>query len=135
MDGNEPIFLYDGVCLLCDEAVQFTLAHEKTPDIVFVAIQSDIGRELAFKHGQNPDNPESFLFIENGVAFEQSDGAIALAAHLQGFLPALLRGCRFIPRSLRDVAYRIVARNRYKLFGKRTTCILLDGQSRHRFIL
>jgi len=135
MKGNEPIFLYDGVCLLCDGAVQFTLAHEKTPSIVFVAIQSEIGRELAFKHGQNPDSPESFLFIENGVAFEQSNGAIALAAHLRGFLPSLLRGCRFIPRPLRDMAYRLVARNRYKVFGKRPSCIIPDGESQHRFIL
>jgi len=135
MNGNEPIFLYDGVCLLCDGAVQFTLAHEKTSSIIFVAIQSEKGRELAFKHGQNPDNPESFLFIENGVAFEQSDGAISLAAHLQGFLPTLLRGCRFIPRPIRDMAYRLVARNRYRIFGKRPSCVIPNGESRHRFII
>ena len=135
MQGNEPIFLYDGVCLLCDGAVQFTLAHEKTASILFVAIQSKKGRELAIKHGQDPDNPESFLFIENGVAFEQSNGAIALASHLNGFLPILIRGCRFIPQTLRDIAYRLVARNRYKVFGKRSSCILPDSQSRHRFIL
>ena len=135
MQGNEPIFLYDGVCLLCDGAVQFTLAHEKSSTIIFVAIQSELGRELAVKYGQNPDNPESFLFIENGTAFEQSDGAIALAAHLKGFLPFLLSVCRFIPRPLRDFAYRMVARNRYKIFGKRPSCIIPDGESRHRFIL
>lgn len=135
MNGNEPIFLYDGVCLLCDGAVQFTLAHERTPSIVFVAIQSKTGRELAIKHGQDPDNPESFLFIENGVAFEQSDGAIALAGHLKGVLATLLKASRFVPRPLRDMVYRLVARNRYKVFGKRSSCIVPDNDSRHRFIL
>lgn len=135
MKGNEPIFLYDGVCLLCDGAVQFTLAHEKTPSIVFVAIQSKTGRELAIEHGQDPDNPESFLFIENGVAFEQSDGAIALAAHLKGVLAILLKASRFVPRPFRNRVYRLVARNRYKVFGKRSSCIVPDNDSRHRFIL
>lgn len=135
MNGNDPIFLYDGVCLLCDGAVQFTLAHERTPSIVFIAIQSETGRELAIKHGQDPENPESFLFIENGIALEQSEGAIALAAHLKGVLPTLLRACRFIPRPLRDMAYRLVAKNRYKVFGKHSSCILPDDKSRHRFIL
>jgi len=135
MEGNQPVFLYDGVCLLCDGAVQFTLAHEKKPTIVFVAIQSELGRKLALRHGQDPDNPESFLFIENGTASEQSDGAIALAAHLHGFLPALLRGSRFIPRPLRDSVYRLVARNRYKIFGKRSSCLIPDDKSRHRFII
>ena len=135
MKGNEPIFLYDGVCLLCDGAVQFTLAHEKSPSIIFIAIQSELGRELAVKYGQNPDDPESFLFIENGIAFEQSDGAIALAAHLEGVLALLLSMCRFIPRPLRDFAYRMVARNRYKIFGKRPSCIIPEEKSRHRFIL
>ena len=132
MQGDQPIFLYDGVCLLCDGAVQFTLAHEKTPCIVFIAIQSETGRELATQYGQNPDNPESFLFIENGIAYEQSNGAIALASHLNGFLALLLRGSRFIPQTLRDMVYRLIARNRYKLFGKRSSCILPDAESRHR---
>lgn len=131
---NPPIWLFDGVCVLCNGAVQYTLKHEKEPLIRFVSIQSVEGRQLAAIHGLDPDDPQSFLFIENGEALLRSDGVIALARHLDG--PAgLIALLRFLPKFLRDFAYDRIARNRYRLFGRKSECPIPDAGTRHRFVL
>ncbi len=129
-----PVWLFDGVCVLCNGAVQYTLKHEKQPLIRFVSIQSVEGRQLALHHGLDPDDPQSFLFIENGKALPRSDGVIALARHLDG--PAgLIPLLRFVPKFLRDFAYDRIARNRYRLFGRKSECLVPDAGLRHRFVL
>jgi predicted DCC family thiol-disulfide oxidoreductase YuxK len=133
-DEVPPIWLFDGVCVLCNGAVQYTLKHEKEPLVRFVSIQSVEGRQLAVQHGLDPDDPQSFLFIENAEALSKSDGVIALARHLGG--PAgLIPLCRFLPKSLRDFAYDRIARNCYRLFGRKPECPIPDAGIRHRFVL
>lgn len=134
MDTPGPIWLYDGVCVLCSGAVQYTLRHEREPAIRFVAIQSREGRALAQAHDIDPDDPESFLFIEDGKALAKSDGVLALLQHLRG--PArLLRIGSVLPRAMRDWLYDRVARNRYRWFGQKTACEMPDPTQRHRFSL
>lgn len=133
-DEIPPVWLFDEVCVLCNGAVQYTLKHEKQPLIRFVSIQSVEGRQLALNHGLNPDDPQSFLFIENGEALPRSDGVIALARHLDG-LAGLIPLLRFLPKFLRDFAYDRIARNRYRLFGRKSECLVPDAGIRHRFVL
>ncbi len=134
MSEQAPIWLFDGVCVLCSRGVQYTLKHERAQTIRFVAIQSDEGRAIAHEHGVNPDDPETFLFIEKGRALPKSDGIIALVEHLRG--PArILRVGRFLPKALRDVLYDLIAGNRYRLFGRFETCLVPDADTRHRFVL
>lgn len=134
MDTPGPIWLYDGVCVLCSGAVQYTLRHEREPAIRFVAIQSREGRALAQAHGIDPDDPESFLFIEGGKALAKSDGVLALMRHLRGPARLLLVGA-VLPRAIRDWLYDHVARNRYRWFGQKTACERPDPAQRHRFTL
>lgn len=129
-----PIWLYDGVCVLCSGGVRYTLKHERDHAIRFVAIQSREGRALALAHGIDPDTPESFLFIENGRALAKSAGVLALLDHLDGPARLLLAG-RLLPKPLRDWLYDRVARNRYRLFGQKTACDMPDPAQRHRFTL
>lgn len=134
MFERPPVWLFDGVCVLCNGAVQYTLKHERRPLIRFVSIQSAEGRQLALQHGLDPEDPQSFLFIENGEALSRSDGVIALARHLDG--PAgLISLFGFLPKSLRDFAYDRIARNRYRLFGRKSECPVPDAGIRHRFVL
>lgn len=130
----KAIWLFDGHCVLCSRGVQYTLRHEKAPDILFVAIQSERGRALAQSHDLDPDDPTTFLFIENGVALEKSDAVIALSRHLRGPM-ALIPSFRFLPKILRDATYGFVARNRYAIFGKTESCILPPPDQRDRFVL
>lgn len=129
-----PIWLYDGVCVLCSGGVRYTLRHERDHAIRFVAIQSREGRELAEAHGIDPDEPDSFLFIENGKALAKSDGVLALVRHLNGSARLLLLG-QVLPKRWRDWLYDRVARNRYRLFGKKDSCEIPDPATRHRFTL
>lgn len=139
IDGNDllengPIFLFDSICMLCDNAVQYVLKHEVSSDMLFISIQSPKGRELALAHDIDPDNPETFIFFENGIAHLKSDGVIALSQHLRGAV-RLLRFGTCIPKLFRDWSYEKIASNRYKIFGKTEHCIMPDEDHRHRFIL
>jgi predicted DCC family thiol-disulfide oxidoreductase YuxK len=133
-DGAPPVMVFDGVCVFCSRSVAFILRHEREPLIRFVAIQSDEGRSLARKYGVDPDDPDSFLFIENGVAHPKSGGLIALARHLKAPGNALTM-LAVLPRTLRDWLYDRVARNRYRLFGKRVSCMMPTAETRRRFAL
>lgn len=135
---DHAIWVFDSHCVLCEGGVRYTLKHEKTDSIRFVALQSREGRDLAVRHGLDPDDPATFLFIENGKALEKSDAVIALSRHLNGpagiatFIAPLVR---ILPKGIRDFAYEIVARNRYRLFGRKDTCIVPSAENRHRFSL
>jgi predicted DCC family thiol-disulfide oxidoreductase YuxK len=132
--AQHPIWLYDGVCVLCSGAVQYVLKHERHHDMRFVAIQSAEGRALAQQHGVDPDTPDTFLFMDSGKAYEKSDGVLVLLNHVKG--PArLLRAGYILPRPIRDWLYDRLARNRYRLFGKHQTCVVPDAAMRHRFAL
>jgi predicted DCC family thiol-disulfide oxidoreductase YuxK len=132
--AHPPVFLFDGVCVLCSHSVAFVLKHERAPLMRFVAIQSGEGRALAETHGIDPDNPESFLFIENGIALPKSDGIAALARYLR--TPwSWIGAFRILPRPVRDWLYDRIARNRYRIFGKRESCLIPTPETRQRFSL
>ncbi len=132
--ADASIWLYDGACALCSGSVQYALKHERDHAIRFVAIQSPEGRALAKRYGIDPDDPETFLFVDGGRAWPKSDGVLALVEHLSG--PArLLKLGRVLPRAVRDWLYDRIARNRYRLFGRKDVCGLPDPAQRHRFVL
>ena len=134
MDSQQPVWLFDGVCVLCSRAVLFTLKHERTPLIRFVAIQSEKGRALAAQHGVDADNPDSFLFVVNNRALVKTEAVIALAEHLKAPW-SWAKAMRILPLVLRDWFYDRVAQNRYRFFGKRETCFIPDATTRQRFVL
>jgi predicted DCC family thiol-disulfide oxidoreductase YuxK len=134
MEQVKAIWVFDCVCVLCSRGVQYTLKHEKAASIKFVAIQSGEGRLLAQSKGIDPDDPTSFLFIEDGQALEKTDAIIALSKHLKG--PAQIAVIlKIIPRRIRDAAYLFIARNRYRIFGKTDICIVPPVNQRERFVL
>ncbi|MBY3301064.1 DUF393 domain-containing protein [Rhizobium laguerreae] len=122
--GNaSPIFLYDDVCVLCSVAVKHVIAHERQRTIEFISIASEEGSRLAVGFGINPTDPESFVFVSEGVAFTKSDAVFAIVERLNG--PAqLLLLARHLPRRIRDGVYDFIARNRYRIFGRRQSCEL-----------
>lgn len=131
---REAIWLFDGVCVLCSGAVRYTLQHEKAPTIRFVAIQSREGRALALEHRIDPDEPDSFLFVEDGRALTKSDGVMAPVQHLKGSARLAAVG-RVVPRIWRDWLYDRIVRNRYRIFGRSGTCLRPDASMRGRFVL
>ena len=99
-----------------------------------MAIQSEEGKAIARIHGIDPDDPDSFLFIEGGKALAKSDGVAAVFAHLRRpwSFASVFTVC---PRPVRDWLYDRLARNRYRLMGKRASCMAAPPELRARFVI
>jgi predicted DCC family thiol-disulfide oxidoreductase YuxK len=134
-ESAAPVIVFDGVCLLCSRWVRFLLKHDRAERYHFASMQSDGGRTLLLAHGLDPDSPLSFLLVEDGRGYTDTD---AIARVLRG-LPRrrwhwLGSTLRLAPRWLRDPAYRFVARHRYRIFGQSRSCFLPSPEQRARFM-
>jgi predicted DCC family thiol-disulfide oxidoreductase YuxK len=132
------VIVFDGVCVLCNGWVRFLLRHDRRQRYRFAAMQGDSGRELLAAHGLDPDDPASFLLIEydSGASPRISTDSDAIRRVLMGLggvwrIAALLA---LLPRHLRDPLYRLVARNRYRWFGRHDACTVPDPAQAHRFL-
>jgi predicted DCC family thiol-disulfide oxidoreductase YuxK len=126
---DHPLVLFDGVCGLCNRAVDFLLAHDHRATLRFAPLQSPIGQQWA----DGDARISSVVLVENGRAFYRSTAALRTLKHL-GFPWALAYGLIIIPPFLRNWVYEIVARHRYKWFGKRAACRMPTAEERGRFI-
>jgi predicted DCC family thiol-disulfide oxidoreductase YuxK len=139
MAGANPIILYDGVCGLCNRLVQFLLKHDKQGRLRFAALQSDFAEKVLGRHGIDAKDLDTVQVIENyeqpGERVLQRSNAILRAGReLGGLWGASSSIAKIIPRPLRDLVYRFVATNRYRMFGKYDTCMLPDPDQRSRFL-
>ncbi|HEY4075773.1 MAG TPA: DCC1-like thiol-disulfide oxidoreductase family protein [Rhizomicrobium sp.] len=129
---DDGIILYDGVCVLCSGWMRFVLRRDRYRRFRFTPIQSEYGRALANALNINPDDPDTNAVVLKGVAYRRSDAALRVVS----LLPNLgwVRGLRFIPRPLRDCLYRLVARTRYRVFGRHAVCDLGGGSYADRVV-
>lgn len=131
---SEPrIVLFDGVCNLCSHSVQFILRFNRDESIKFASVQSALGEAVLKHYGLPTGSYDTMLYIENGQLHTQSAAAIRIARQLR-FPWSLLQILVVIPPVLRDWLYVRVARNRYRLFGKREQCYLPDEKTLKRFL-
>lgn len=131
LDG---IWLFDGLCNFCSGSVQIALRLDRKGVIRFTPLQSPFGRAIARRYGLDLETPESFLFFDHGRPLSSSDAVIALARRLGPPTSAAVI-FRLFPKGLRDGAYGLLARNRYRLMGKRKTCMVPTPEQRARFVL
>jgi len=75
---KSPVYVFDSHCVLCSRAVQYVIKYEKQPDMKFVAIKSELGRELSQKHDVDPDDPHTFIYLQDGKAWFSSDAGLAV---------------------------------------------------------
>ena len=129
---QNPIVVFDGVCKFCSRSMRIVFKHEKQP-ISFIPTQSELGAVLLEHYGLDPQDPTSFIFLNNGVARFESSGIFGLFRHVKGW-PSLLKIFAILPRPLTNYAYRIVARNRYKWFGKSDVCIIPPDEMKSRML-
>lgn len=131
--ASHGVVVFDGVCNLCSHAVQFIVAHETAPTLQFAALQSAAGARLMRELELDPVDAKTFVLIEDGAAYFRSAAAIRLARRLR--LPwRLLALVRVVPRPLRDCGYDLVARHRYRWFGRRESCSVSDPTLAARFL-
>ncbi len=124
------IILFDGVCNLCNGAVTFIIDRDPKGVFAFAPLQSDVAYDLI---GSAADRLESLVLVEGDTHYTESTAALRIARRLRGPWP-LLYGLIIVPRALRDSVYRLVARNRYRWFGKRDSCRVPTPELRERFL-
>ena len=121
-EGSRDIILFDGVCVLCSRWCRFVTARDRAQHFRFVPIQSPEGRALAERFGIDPDNPETFALVAGDHAYVRSDAALRVLRELPRWRWSVV--LRAIPAPLRDAVYGVIARNRYRWFGRLDACTL-----------
>jgi predicted DCC family thiol-disulfide oxidoreductase YuxK len=139
MAAANPIVLYDGVCGLCNRSVQFLLKHDKAGRFRFASLQSDFAEKVLGRHGLDPKDLDTVHVVENYEqpderVLQRSDAVLRAGRELGGFWSVCASVARVVPRALRDVVYRLIATNRYRMFGKYDACMLPDPNHRSRFL-
>jgi predicted DCC family thiol-disulfide oxidoreductase YuxK len=130
---DHPIIVFDGYCALCSGWAQLVLRHDSAENFRLLPAQSPLGRALYVHYGLHPEDYETNILIENGVAWFKSEGSIRMAEGL-GVPWSLAAAFRILPVGWRDRLYEFIARNRLRFFGKRESCYMPDVQHRHRFL-
>jgi predicted DCC family thiol-disulfide oxidoreductase YuxK len=127
---DDDVILYDGVCVFCSRWVRFVATRDLDRRFRFTAIQSGYGTRLAQAFGIDPDDPDTNAVVHGGEIFFKSDAALTVLSQLPGW--GWVRGLRAIPKPLRDPVYNLVARNRYRIFGKFDECFVPDAELKER---
>jgi predicted DCC family thiol-disulfide oxidoreductase YuxK len=127
---DDDVILYDGVCVFCSRWIRFVAARDSDARFRFTAIQSPYGTRLAQAFGIDPHDPDTNAVIHGGVAYFKSDAALTVLSHLPGW--HWTRALFAAPKRLRDAVYDLVARNRYRIFGKYDACFVPDAAMQAR---
>lgn len=131
-DLPDGLILFDGVCVMCSAWVDFIIPRDPGGRYRFVPVQSEFGGMLAARFGIDPEAPQSNVVLRDGRACFKADAVIVVGRDLPGW--RWTAALRLLPRPVRDAAYDLVARNRYRLFGRRDHCMIPSADIRNRFI-
>ncbi|MCI4663240.1 MAG: DCC1-like thiol-disulfide oxidoreductase family protein [Neomegalonema sp.] len=133
LEGAVGLVVMDGECALCSGTARRIARMDRRNQIRICTVQSALGRRICAAHGMDPDDPESWLYLEKGRAYQNIEGTIALGRRLGG-VGRLAVVLVVLPRSAREWLYRRVARNRYRLFGRANLCATPDPEVRRRLV-
>jgi predicted DCC family thiol-disulfide oxidoreductase YuxK len=125
--------LFDGECNLCNGTVQFIIKRDRRSRFRFAALQSEAGKAMLQEHRLPPEALDTIVLIADGRAYTRSNAALGIARRLDGLWP-LCYAAVVIPRFLRNRVYDLIARNRYRWFGKREECMVPTPELRRRFM-
>jgi predicted DCC family thiol-disulfide oxidoreductase YuxK len=136
---NQLIVFYDGVCGLCNRLVQFLLKRDRHDRLRFASLQSDFASGVLGRHGIDPKDLDTVHLVENYQqanerVINRSDAILRAGRELGGLWGLAANIGRIVPRAIRDLFYRFVATNRYRVFGKYETCMLPEPQHRAKFL-
>ena len=130
---TRPVVLFDGVCNLCNDVVQFVIAQDPQGKLAFASLQSAVGQQFLQHHRLPTADFDSFVLIDGDKVYTESTAALNLLKVLGGkwkpFGMLLV-----VPRLIRDAVYRLIARNRYRWFGRKEACLMPTPNLRSRFL-
>ncbi|MCI5046860.1 MAG: thiol-disulfide oxidoreductase DCC family protein [Aquisalinus sp.] len=132
---SSPVIVFDGVCNICSHSVQFVLKRDSDEVFRFASMQGAFGSSLLARAGLDPKDPASFLLAENGETYQNSEAVIRILKKLGQPWPIAGMLFGLVPRPLRNALYNMIARNRYRWFGKKDSCPLPEPGVQNRFLL
>ncbi|MGB3548453.1 MAG: thiol-disulfide oxidoreductase DCC family protein [Saprospiraceae bacterium] len=132
-NDSHPLLLFDGVCNLCNGAVQFIIDRDDRDLFRFASLQSELGRSVLRKYDLDSTSLDTVVLVQKGRAYTHSEAALRTAAQLDGGY-RLLSVFRILPRFFRDGVYRFIARNRYRWFGREEACRLPRPEWQAKFV-
>ncbi len=130
---TRKIILFDGICNLCNQSVQFVIEHDSKNQFRFASLQSDFGQDFLKKNKLEATQFDSIVFIEDDQFYTKSSAALKIAKYLDG-LTSWLTIFMIVPKPLRDIVYSFIAKNRYRWFGKNESCWLPTKELKAKFI-
>lgn len=130
---QNAIILFDGVCNFCNGSVNFIIDRDPEGYFKFAPLQSEIGEKLLAEHKVDKTVTDSVVLIEGDKVYTHSTAALRVARKLSGVW-SWFYGFRFVPQFIRDFAYKLFAKNRYRMFGKQEACMLPTPEVRSRFL-
>lgn len=133
MNSDQPILLFDGVCNLCNRLVRFIINRDRLSKIRFSPLQSAAGKSILLKHGLQESDLNSVVFIKGDKFFTRSSAILRLLKELGGAWK-LFYVFLIIPPFIRDFMYNIIARSRYKVFGRTNSCMVPSEDTKSRFL-
>lgn len=132
-DFNFPVLLFDGVCNLCNASVQWVLLRDKQAQFRFAALQSETGQALLAKFGLDRETFDSVVLVDGDRIFTRSDAALEILRRL-GIPWSWFGIMRWLPTRLRNAVYDLIARYRYRWFGRQEQCWLPSAEWKNRFL-
>ena len=130
---NRYIVIFDGVCNFCNGAVNFIIQRDPEGTFAFTPMQSKLAQELTQRFNMPDVGMDTLVLIKAGKCYVLSDAALEIAKDLKGPW-RLCYVFKVVPRPIRDAAYKLFARNRYRLFGKREACMVPTVEVKSRFV-
>jgi len=130
--SNNPVIFFDGVCNLCNASVQFALEHDKKNIFRFTTLQGAYAKKILPQFNVDLNKINSIVLIENKELYTKSSAALKIAKKLSGFWP-LIYGFIIVPKFIRDWVYDLIAKNRYKWWGRQESCWVPTPELNSRF--
>ena len=127
------LILFDGVCNLCSNSVQFVIKRDKSKRYHFASLQSQTGQKLLWENNMNAENFDSFILLERGKIYTKSTAALRVAITL-GWFWWMLGIFLVVPVPIRNAVYNYIAKNRYKWYGKKEECWIPTPELKERFL-
>lgn len=129
-----PVILFDGICNLCCGWVRFLIRRDKNRKFRFASIQSDAGKKLLDSAGLSHIEPETIVYLKDKQFYQESSAVLEILSDLGGMWKAAAL-FQLIPKAVRNGIYRFIARNRYRIFGTRSSCLMPTPENAKRFLL
>lgn len=132
--ANKKIILFDGVCNLCNGAVQFIISHDKKDIFRFVALQSELGIGICNYIGVDQNKIDSIILYQPGVAYYYKSSAVLEIGKDLGGIYSLALIFKIFPEKFRNYIYDYIAKNRYKWYGKKESCMIPTPELKAKFL-